>query len=116
MTRTILVIDDHHSFVDVVAYVLDEAGFDVVTFTDPHAALVHLTEQPPDLILSDVRMPGIDGVTLARRIRAMGYLMPIVLISGRTVAPLDLVGVSVVGKTMSIDDLITLIQRQFPLP
>ena len=114
MTRTILVIDDHHSFVDVVAYVLDEAGFDVVTFTDPHAALVHLAEQPPDLILSDVRMPGIDGVTLARRIRAMGYLMPIVLISGRTVAPLDLVGVSVVGKTMSIEDLTTLIQRQFP--
>jgi CheY-like chemotaxis protein len=114
MTRTILVIDDHQSFGDVMAYALGDVGFDVVTFTDPHAALVHLAGQPPDLILSDVRMPGIDGVTLARRIRAMGYLMPIVLISGQTVAPLDLAAVSVVEKTMSIDDLVTLIQRQFP--
>lgn len=114
MARTILVIDDHHSFVDVVEYVLDEAGFHVVTFTDPLVALTHLAEQPPDLILSDVRMPGIDGITLAQRIRALGYLMPIVLISGEAVAPPDLVGVSVVGKTMNIDDLITLIQRQFP--
>ena len=114
MAGTILVIDDHHSFVDVVAYVLDEAGFHVVTFTDPLAALTHLAEQPPDLVLSDVRMPGIDGVTLAQRIRALGYLMPIVLISGETVAPPELAGVSVVGKTMGIDDLLTLIQRQLP--
>jgi CheY-like chemotaxis protein len=114
MARTILVIDDHQSFVDVVACVLDEAGFQVVTFTDPRAALTQLAAQPPDLILSDVRMPGIDGVTLAQRIRALGYLMPIVLISGQTVAPPELAGVSVVGKTMSIDDLTTLIQRQFP--
>lgn len=113
MTKTILVIDDHHSFGDVMAYALGDQGFHVVTFTDPHAALAHLAEQPPDLILSDVRMPGLDGVTLAQRIRAMGYLMPIVLISGETVAPLDLAGVSVVRKMMGIDDLITVIERQF---
>jgi CheY-like chemotaxis protein len=113
MAKTILVIDDHHSFVDVVTYVLRDHGFDVVMFTDPHAALAHLAEQRPDLILSDVRMPGLDGVTLAQRIRAMGYLIPIVLISGETVVPLNLAGVSVVRKTMGIDDLITLIERQF---
>ena len=113
MAKTILILDDHHSFADVVTYVLRDHGFDVVMFTDPHAALAHLAEQPPDLILSDVRMPDIDGVTLAQRIRAMGYLMPIVLISGDTVAPVDLAGVSVVRKTMGIDELITLIQRPF---
>jgi DNA-binding response OmpR family regulator len=113
MARTILVIDDHHSFGDVMAYALGDQGFDVVTFTDPHAALAHLAEQPPDLILSDVRMPDLDGVTLAQRVRAMGYLMPIVLISGDTVAQPDLAGVSVVRKAMDIDDLIALIERQF---
>ncbi len=113
MAKTILVLDDHHSFAEVVTYVLRDHGFDVVTFTDSHAALAHLAEQRPDLILSDVRMPDIDGMTLAQRIRAMGYLVPIVLISGETVAPVDLTGVSVVRKTMGIDDLITLIERQF---
>ena len=97
-----------------MAFALGDQGHHVVTFTDPLAALAHLAEQPPDLILSDVRMPGLDGVTLAQRIRAMGYLMPIVLISGETVAPVDLAGVSVVGKSVSVDDLITLIERQFP--
>jgi CheY-like chemotaxis protein len=114
MARTILVVDDHHSFGDVMAFALGDEGFDVVTFTDPLAALAHVAEQPPDLILSDVRMPDLDGVTLAQRLRAMGYRMPIVLISGKTVPPLDLPGVSVVGKTVSLDDLITLIERQFP--
>jgi two-component system, OmpR family, response regulator len=114
MARTILILDDHQSFVEVVAFVLDEAGFQVVTFTDPLAALAHLAEQPPDLILSDVRMPDLDGVTLAQRIRALGYRMPVVLISGQTVAPVDLAGVSVVEKTMGIDDLISLIEQQFP--
>ena len=97
----------------VVAYELRHQGFHVVAFTDPHMALAHLTEQCPDLILSDVRMPDLDGVMVARRVRAMGYLMPIVLISGETVAPVDLAGVSVVRKTMGIDDLISLIERQF---
>jgi len=113
MARTILVIDDHQSFVDVVGDALGEQGFHVVTFTDPLAALAHVAEQPPDLILSDVRMPDIDGVTLAQRIRALGYRMPIVLISGKTVPPLELPGVSVVGKEMGIDDLFALIERQF---
>ena len=72
MIRTILILDDHHSFVDVVAFELRHQGYHVVTFTDPHAALAHLAEQRPDLILSDVRMPDIDGVTLAQCIRAMG--------------------------------------------
>jgi CheY-like chemotaxis protein len=114
MARTILVIDDHHSFGDVMAFALGDEGFQVVTFTDPLAALAHLAAQPPDLILSDVRMPGTDGVTLAQSIRALGYRMPIVLISGETVAPPELAGVSVVRKTLSIDELITLIERQLP--
>jgi CheY-like chemotaxis protein len=112
MATTILVIDDHQSFGDVMAFALGDEGFQVVTFTDPLAALAHMAEQPPDLVLSDVRMPDLDGVTLAQRIRAMGYLMPIVLISGETVPPQDLPGVSVVGKTVGIDDLIALIERQ----
>ena len=113
MATTIFVLDDHRVFGEVVTEVLRDQGFQVVMFTDPHAALAHLAEQPPDLILSDVVMPDLDGVTLARRIRAMGYLMPIVLISGETVAPVDLEGVSVVQKTIGIDDLIALIERQF---
>jgi len=113
VVRTILILDDHRSFVDVVAYELRHQGFHVVTFTEPHAALAYVAEQCPDLILSDVRMPDIDGVTLARWIRATGYQVPIVLISGETVAPVDLEDVTVVRKTMGIADLITLIERQF---
>jgi two-component system, OmpR family, response regulator len=112
MATTLLVIDDHQTFGEVVTFVLRDHGFDVVMFTDPHAALAHVSEQPPDLILSDVVMPDLDGVTLAHRIRAMGYLMPIVLISGESVAPVALAGVSVVRKTIGINELITLIERQ----
>jgi CheY-like chemotaxis protein len=50
------------------------------------------------LILSDMHMLGLDGMTPARRIRAMGYLMPILLMSGETMPSVDLVGVNVAGR------------------
>jgi DNA-binding NtrC family response regulator len=116
MATTILVLDDHQSYGDVLTYVLRDHGFQVVMFTDPYAALAHVAERRPHLILSDVRMPGLDGVKLAQRIRAMGYRMPIVLITGEGVAPVDLQGVSLVRKTIGIDDLITLIERHLREP
>lgn len=56
-------------------------------------------------------MPGINGVTLARRIRAMGFRMPIVLMSGEAVSPVDVAGVQVIRKPTEMDDLV-LVERQ----
>lgn len=113
MDKTILVVDDHHAYAETLVLVLYHHGFRATAVTDSHAVLAHLSEQPPDLIICDVHMPGQDGVTLARRIRELGSLVPILLMCGETVAPVDLPAVSVARKTNEVHELITLVERQF---
>ena len=113
MDETILVIDDHHDYAETLALVLQLRGFRATAVSDPHVALAHVAQQPPDLILSDVQMPGLDGVSLARRIRELGYQVPIMLMSGEPVPPLDLPAVQVASKTIEVEALITLVERHF---
>ncbi len=60
-------------------------GYEVVTARDAAEALVRLAEAVPDIIVSDVRMPGTDGFTLARHLRASARtkLVPIVFLTAR---------------------------------
>jgi CheY-like chemotaxis protein len=112
MNKVILVVDDCHDYAETMALVLRDKGFRATAVTEPLDVLVYLANQPPDLIVSDVHMPGLDGVTLARRIREMGFQIPIVLMSSEPVPPVNLPGVSIARKTTEVAALITVIERQ----
>jgi two-component system response regulator MprA len=81
MGRTVLVVDDEPRIRDVLEAVLAEAGHAVRTAQDGLAALAEVERQPPDLVLSDVAMPRLDGVGLHRELRARGHGVPVVLCS-----------------------------------
>jgi two-component system OmpR family response regulator len=59
---TILLIDDEPSFVSVLARLLRHDGSTVDTAADGHRALRHLHERRYDVVLCDLRMPGLDGI------------------------------------------------------
>jgi len=65
----ILVADDHPVNIQIVANMLGKLGYEIVPAADGPTALKHLALRPPDLILLDVVMPGMDGVEVCRRIR-----------------------------------------------
>ncbi len=65
----ILIVDDEESVCEVLSVVLRRDGHEVETFTDPRRALEHYREARFDLVLHDVRMPGMDGITLLREIK-----------------------------------------------
>jgi diguanylate cyclase (GGDEF)-like protein len=67
---TILVADDNRANRDALASLLDAAGYRALTAADGREALVVALEERPDLIISDVLMPLMDGYELARRLRA----------------------------------------------
>jgi RNA polymerase sigma-70 factor (ECF subfamily) len=79
---TVMVIDDDDDTRDLVKTVLESAGADVVTGTSATAALTHLKKLWPDVLLTDIRMPGIDGYSLAEQITAVartsGRKLPVV--------------------------------------
>ena len=68
---TVLAIDDDSETLDLVKTVLESAGAQVVTGTSAAAALAHLDAFWPDVILTDIRMPGVDGYSLAEQIMAV---------------------------------------------
>ena len=70
MTARILVVDDEPAIADAIAYALRSAGFDVDALGDGEAALEAAGTTPYDVVVLDVRLPGLSGVEVCRRLRA----------------------------------------------
>src|ERR1700719_2475563 len=68
---SILLVDDDAAVRDVVMQMLSEKGFGALTAGDAHEAIRILTERPVDLLFTDIIMPGMDGVQLAKQARLM---------------------------------------------
>lgn len=69
MAKTILAVDDDPFILKVVDKFLKIKGYNVVTMTDPEAAFFWAEKNKPDLVISDVAMPGVDGFTLIRNLK-----------------------------------------------
>jgi DNA-binding response OmpR family regulator len=79
----ILLVDDDTALLDVLALAFGDAGYDVETALDGTTALELARKAPPDALVSDVNMPGLDGFALCRRLRADRHAVPIVLLTSR---------------------------------
>jgi DNA-binding response OmpR family regulator len=70
MSASILIADDEPNIVLSLEFVLKQAGFRVRTVADGEAALTAIAQEPPDLVLLDVMIPGRDGYAVCQEIRA----------------------------------------------
>ena len=59
--ESVVVIDDDEAFLGLMCRHLRDAGYQTREFTEGLSALEHVLANPPDLVLADVRMPGLDG-------------------------------------------------------
>ena len=78
--RSALVVDDQSVNREILVRQLSALGLDVRAAESAEAAL-EMLDPPPDLVLLDHRMPGLDGLALARRLRELGHEMPALLLS-----------------------------------
>ena len=83
----ILVVDDEPEICDLIVEILSLAGHEAVSETDPNQGLARLEEGGVELVILDVRMPGMDGTELYLRSRRMGLDIPTILISGLGMTP-----------------------------
>jgi two-component system response regulator MprA len=79
----LLVVDDDPSVREALALVLDLNGFEVATAGDGREAMRTLSRKPPDAVVLDVLMPGIDGLEVCRRMRATGDRTPVLMLTAR---------------------------------
>ncbi len=83
MTARILLVDDDPSLLDALALSFEDEGYEVETAPAGDIALVKIANQRPDIIISDVNMPGLDGFSLCRKLRERDDDLPIILLTSR---------------------------------
>jgi DNA-binding NtrC family response regulator len=78
----ILVLDDDELICRFLEKTLEKRGFVVVSETSPEDALARLSTEPFDLVVSDLNMDGLDGITFTQRVVALDLDLPVILITG----------------------------------
>jgi two-component system sensor histidine kinase/response regulator len=103
-TQTILLVDDEESLLDIVGSVLEAENFTVLTARSVDKAIEHLNAATPDIIISDITMPGKNGFDFFAYVRALPHLqhVPFLFLSAHS----DSESV-VMGKEMGSDDYLT---------
>jgi len=97
---TIALVDDDENILTSVAMALEAEGHTVKTYVDGAKALADISASPPDLIVSDIKMPTMDGMELLRRIRQASDL-PLIFLTSKD-EEID----EVLGLTMGADDYV----------
>jgi two-component system response regulator FixJ len=111
----VYVIDDDEAMRDSLNFLLDSTGFDVVLFESAQIFLDALPDLAFGCVLSDVRMPGIDGIELLKRMKARNSPLPIVIMTGHGDIPLaveamKLGAVDFLEKPFDDDRLVAMIE------
>ena len=99
--KTILVVDDERPIIDILVYNLKKEGYSTLEATDGEMGLKMALEQRPNLILLDVMLPKMDGLTVCKRIRHT-LNVPIIMLSAKD-EEID----KILGLELGADDYIT---------
>ena len=80
--RTVFVVDDDAAALDSLVLLLRSDGLNPSGFSSAHAFLEALSPNARGCVISDVRMPGMDGVQLLRHLKQIGCILPVIVITG----------------------------------
>ena len=102
MAATILIVEDEYAVARGVQYALEQEGYVVALARSGEDGLTIARELTPDLILLDVRLPGIDGFEVLRRLRTSGSKAPVLMLTARD-EEMD----KVIGLELGADDYLS---------
>ncbi|WP_440877317.1 response regulator [Thalassotalea sp. PLHSN55] len=117
MTK-ILIVDDSNSIRDMVSFVLKGAGYNTVEANDGAQGLLRATESDFDLVISDVNMPNMDGISLCQELRKIPNFKftPILMLTTESSTDMKMKGKAAgatgwLVKPFNPDKLLTTIKR-----
>lgn len=100
--KRVLIVDDEQSIIDILVYNLKKEGYNTIEANDGQTAVDVAIEQKPDLILLDIMLPKMDGLTACKKIKSAIPNVPILILSAKD-EELD----KIVGLELGADDYIT---------
>ncbi|HEX7666735.1 MAG TPA: response regulator transcription factor [Polyangiaceae bacterium] len=98
----VLLVDDDRALTEALSLVLESEGHRVSVAGDGNEALAKIAADAPDLVVSDVNMPNLDGLALCKRLRERGNHVPVVLLTSRD-GEID----EALGLELGADDYVT---------
>lgn len=81
MNKKILIVEDSKSYLLVLSQSLEKEGFNVITAEDGEEGLSAAKKDNPDLILLDITMPKMDGITMSKKLKEAGIQAPIIFLT-----------------------------------
>jgi DNA-binding NtrC family response regulator len=113
---TIMVVDDDVDACEALAGLLDQSGYLVEVLSDGEHALARLEQGVADLVLTDLQMPGMNGLELIGRIHARRPKLPVILVTGMETRDLctgaeEYGAVECLVKPLNADELLWAIER-----
>jgi len=118
---TVLIVDDDAALRKALAMALSDLGHEPAEAADGAAALAWLVRRRADAVLLDLRMPGMDGIEVLRRIRALADPPPVAVLtavptSANTIEAMRLGAADHVAKPIGREDLMALLARMLSAP
>ena len=107
--KKVLIVDDDDAIRELVARILEMAGYETCTARDGHEALEQFRAERPDLVVTDLVMPLMDGFELCRRIRGFSSVPIIVMTGAGTIDRSEAVNVGAnlfLAKPLRVDELL----------
>src|SRR5215218_1702830 len=102
MSLRILIVEDHDDLADALRTNLRSEGYQASVASDGRQALAMVRADPPDIVVLDLGIPGLDGLALLARLRAEGHWCPVLILSAR-----DSDSDKVEGFRLGADDYVT---------
>ena len=108
MSASILIVEDEYAVARGIEYALKQEGYEVTVARNGEEGLEAATRNAPDLVILDVRLPGMDGFEMLRRVRGAGNKSPVLMLTARD-EEMD----KVIGLELGADDYLT---KPFSIP
>jgi CheY-like chemotaxis protein len=112
----VLIVDDEPAILDLLRSVLEDEGFTVITASNGAAALYLIQRTPIALVLTDLMMPLVSGIDLARQLHSSPQTasIPLLLMSAAMPQQINPIFATVIYKPFAVDTVVSIVRQFLP--
>jgi two-component system nitrogen regulation response regulator GlnG len=114
--KKVWIVDDDKSIRWVLEKALSREDVDITSFSDPKQVLEKINHESPDVVISDIRMPGMDGISLLEKIKQHAPAVPVIIMTAysdldRAVSAFREGAFEYLSKPFDVDEVVSLVKR-----